>query len=517
MDPILHGLAAAFNPTCLLWAAIGAVLGTVVGILPGLGPAATVALLLPITLYLSPTLSLVLLAGIYYGAQYGGSTTSILLNIPGESASVVTCLDGYPLALQGKAGQALAMAAIGSFIAGTIGLVLFTLAARPLAEAGLAFGPPEQFMLMVGSLLVAGTFGESVVRGVIAALLGLLLSFVGADPISGINRFVFGIPYLYDGFDFVPVAVGLFAIGEVFSYLWKREGLETHRIPPVGLRDLIPKMNELITSFWAMIRGSVVGFVTGVLPGMGAVPASFISYSLERRVSKHPERFGKGAIEGVAAPESANNGAVIGALLPMFSLGIPGSATTAMLLAGLMMWGLQPGPLLMSQHPEVVWPVIGSLYLANLVLLAINLPGAVFLAQIARIHPRWLMPIILGLSLTGAFAATGNIFGPFVAVVFGAIGLVFRRADYPLAPLLLGLVLGGAIEQNLRRSLVISQGNPAIFFTRPICIAIIFMTLVLLVAGNRLYRAGPRESKDVRQDEPQSPSSGPADSHSVSI
>lgn len=485
---ILQGLSAALTLECLVWAGIGAILGTIVGILPGLGPAATVALLLPLTFYFPPTVSLVLLAGIYYGAQYGGSTTSILLNIPGESASVVTCLDGYPLARQGKAGQALAMAAIGSFIAGTIGLILFTVAAKPLAKAGLAFGPTEQFMLMAAALVVAGTFGESIVRGLVAAAFGLLLAFVGADPISGINRFTFGIHYLYEGFSFVPVAVGLFALGEVFAYLWKRDRHRDHRIPPVSFRSLFPKLTEVTASFWAMLRGSVVGFFTGVLPGMGAVPASFISYSLEKRLSKRPELFGKGAIEGVASPEAANNGASIGAMLPMFALGLPGSATTAMLLAGLMMWGLQPGPLLMVQHPEVIWPVIGSLYIANFALLAINLPGALALAQISRVHPKWLMPIVMGLSLTGAYAATSNIFGPLVAVAFGFIGLVFRRTGYPLAPLLLALVLGDPLEQHLRRALLLSDGSVLPFLTRPICLAIIVATILLLVLGGRLYR-----------------------------
>lgn len=494
MEGLFQGFTIALTLSNLLWALVGAVLGTLVGILPGIGPAATVCLLLPITFYFPPTASLILLAGIYYGAQYGGSTTSILLNIPGESASVVTCLDGYPLALQGKAGQALAMSAVGSFIAGTIGLLLFTFAASPLANAGLAFGPPEQFMLMAMALVVAGGFGESLGRGVISACLGLLLAFVGADPISGINRFVFGIHYLYEGFDFVPVAVGLFAVGEVFWYLVEG-GQDIKEVPPVSLRALIPRVQELISSAWAMVRGSFIGFIVGVLPGMGAVPASFISYSVEKRVSKHPEKFGKGAIEGVASPEAANNSAVIGALLPMFSLGIPGSATTAILLGGLMMWGIQPGPLLMSQHPEVVWPVIASLYLANFALLAINLPGATVLAQISRVPAKWLMPVVLAISLTGTYAAKSNIFGPVIALIFGAVGYIFRRTGYPMAPLLLGLVLGESIEQNLRRSLVLFHGNPVFFFMRPLSLLILFLTLALIIAGIKISRPKHSEKK----------------------
>lgn len=487
MEGLLAGFAVALTPEGLLWALAGALVGTLVGILPGLGPAATCAILLPLTQYVPHEASLILLAGIYYGAQFGGSTTSILLNIPGESASVVTCLDGYPLAKKGKAGLALAMSAIGSFVAGTIGLLLFTAAATPLAEAGLAFGPSEQFMLMVMALLVAGTFGESLTKGIVAAAIGLMLAFVGADPISGINRFTFGVHYLYEGFDFVPVAVGLFAIAEVFSYLWHRDVGEKIVIPPVSFRSLFPSISELISSGWAIVRGSLIGFFTGLLPGMGTVPGTFISYSVEKRLSKHPELFGKGAIEGVASPESANNSAVIGALLPMFALGLPTSATTAILLAGLMMWGLQPGPLLMVEHADIVWPVIASLYIANFALLAINLPGAVLLAQVARIPLRWLMPGVLVLSLMGSYANNGNIFGPVVALAFGFIGFLLRRTGYPAAPLLLGLLVGAGMEQNLRRALGLFHGDWSVFITRPINLVILAMTVVLLIVGTRIY------------------------------
>jgi putative tricarboxylic transport membrane protein len=479
----LHGILSALSPANLGWALVGAVVGTLVGILPGLGPAATVALLIPFTAYLSPSSSLILLCGIYYGAQYGGSTTAILLNIPGESASVVTCLDGYPLALQGRGGEALAVSAVGSFVAGTIGLVLFSVAAAPLADLGLAFGPPEQFMLMLMALIVSGSFGDSLMRGLVSAGLGLLLAFVGADPISGINRFVFGIPYLYEGIGFVPVAVGLFAIGEVFTHL----AGGTAVVPAgasIGLRSLFPPLRTLFGARWAMVRGSFVGFFFGFLPGAGPVPASFMSYSLEKRLSRDPAQFGRGAIEGVAAPESANNSAVVGALLPMFSLGIPGSATTAILLAGLLAWGLQPGPLFMTQQPDVVWTVIGSLYVANVALLLINLPGTVFLAQIARVPEHWMMPAVLAISLTGAYAADANLFAPVVAIVFGVVGYLFRRADFPLAPLLLGLVLGEALEQNLRRSLMLSRGEPTVFLTRPLSLTIALLTVGLVLAGH---------------------------------
>lgn len=480
---------AALSPTNLGWAVVGALVGTLVGILPGLGPAATVALLIPFTSQLPPATSLILLCSIYYGAQYGGSTTAILLNVPGESASVVTCLDGYPLTLQGRAGEALALSAVGSFVAGTIGLVLFSVAAVPLADLGLAFGPPEQFLLMAMALVVSGGFGDSLARGIISASFGLLLAFVGADPISGINRFVFGTAHLYEGIAFVPVAVGLFAIGEVFAYL----AGDTDDVPPmprISLRTLFPPLRTFLACGGAITRGSLLGFFVGMLPGTGPVPASFMSYSLEKRISRHPERFGHGAIEGVAAPESANNSAVVGALLPMFSLGIPGSATTAILLGGLLTWGLQPGPLFISQQPEVVWTVIGSLYLANVALLLINLPGATLLAQIARVPARWMMPGILAISLTGAYAADLNLFAPVVALIFGVVGYLFRRANYPLAPLLLGLVLGDLLEQNLRRSLALSHGDPLVFVSRPLSVAILLLTLGLIIMGSRLSARG---------------------------
>jgi putative tricarboxylic transport membrane protein len=503
MPELVQGFAVAFSPGNFVWALLGALVGTVVGILPGLGPVATVSILLPLTLRVSPTASLIFLGGIYYGAQFGGSTTSILLNIPGESASVVTCLDGYPLAQKGKAGLALAMSAIGSFIAGTIGLILFSLAAMPLTELGLAFGPPEQFMLMLMALAVAGTFGESLGKGLAAASAGLLLAVIGSDPISGINRFVFGIYNLQEGIDFVPVAVGLFAIGEVLSYLWSRDVNEIPRIPPVSLRELIPTIGELLGCLWAMVRGSLIGFFTGLLPGMGTVPSTFISYSLEKRLSKHPERFGRGMIEGVAAPEAANNSAVIGALLPMFTLGLPTSPTTALLLAGLIMWGLQPGPLLMTQHSELVWPVIASLYIANFALLVINVPGSVLLAQITRIPLRWMMPVVLAICLVSAHAGTGNAFGLILTILFGIVGFVFRRAGYPMAPLVFGLLVGRSMEQNLRRSLLLSQGNPVIFVSRPLCLFIIGLTIVLLVVGGMIYRAGQKEPAAVQgQPEP---------------
>jgi putative tricarboxylic transport membrane protein len=481
---------AALSPANFLWALIGAVAGTLVGILPGLGPASTVALLLPVTAYLPPSSSLILLCGIYYGAQYGGSTTAILLNVPGESASVVTCLDGYPLAQQGRGGEALAVSAVGSFVAGTIGLLLFSVAAAPLANLGLAFGPPEQFMLMAMALVVSGSFGASLGRGVGSACVGLLLAFVGADPISGINRFVFGTPYLYEGVAFVPVAVGLFAIGEVFAYL-SGESPEVLKTGSIRLPTLLPRLPVLLASSSAMVRGSFLGFFVGMLPGAGAVPASFISYGLEKRLSRNPERFGHGAIEGVAAPESANNSAVVGALLPMFSLGIPGSATTAILLGGLLSWGLQPGPAFLSEQPLLVWTVIGSLYLANFALLLINLPGAALLAHIARVPARWMMPAVLAISLTGAFAADLNLCAPVAALVFGVVGHLFRRAGYPLAPLLLGLVLGEMLEQNLRRSLMLSHGDALVFVSRPLSLAILVLTIGLVLIGIRLSARRP--------------------------
>jgi putative tricarboxylic transport membrane protein len=505
-----QGFLVALQPMNLFWGVVGVVMGTVVGILPGLGPAATVAMLLPATIYLNPGAALIMLTGIYYGAQYGGSTTSILLNIPGESASVVTCFDGYPLAKQGKAGQALAISAIGSFVAGTIGLILIVFFAPALSQVGVSFGPPELFLLMIMAMVVAGSFGESLSKGMVAAATGLMFAFVGADPISGINRFVFGVTFLYEGFDTVAVIVGLFAVGEVFMYIGGRGDKEVTEIPKVSFRSLFPPVRELITSGWAILRGSLMGFCGGFVPGIGVVAPTFISYSIEKRISRHPEKFGHGAIEGVAAPESCNNSAVVGALLPMFTLGIPGSGTTAILLAGLVMWGLQPGPMLMEQHPEVFWPVIASLYIANFLLLVLNLPGAMLLAQVSRVPVRLMMPFILGVSLTGVYAATDSIFGPLTAILFGGLSYLFRRTGFPLAPLSLGLVLGKMMEQNLRRSIVMFHGSFIPFFTRPLCLLIIAFTIFLILISVAIARVAKK--RGIIEGAPSSPKPEEADS-----
>lgn len=483
MEDMVTGFAAAFHLENLMWALGAAFVSTIVGILPGLGPGATIAMLLPLTFYLKPEAGLILLAGIWFGAQYGGSTTSILLNIPGETASVVTCFDGYPMSRQGKAALALALSAVGSFVAGTIGLLILSTAMTPMANIGLAFGPAELCLLMFLALLIAGSFGSSITRNLMASAFGLLLSTVGADAISGINRFTFHIFYLYEGIDFVSATVGFFAVTEVISYVIGREKQrEPPVIPKLSVRNLV-YVPELFKYMWAMVRGSLLGFFLGLFPGVGTSTASFIAYNVEKVISKHPDRFGQGAPEGVAAPEAANNSAVIGAYLPMFALGIPSTAASAMMLMGLTMWGLQPGPMLMVEHPVFVWTVIGSLYLANFALLVINLPGASLLAQFTRIPLRLLMPGVLALSVTGAFFSTNNVFGPLLAILCGFLGILFHRTGIPIPSLIIGLVLGRGIEKNLRRALVLSHGSWSIFVTRPLSLAILAVGVGLIIAG----------------------------------
>jgi putative tricarboxylic transport membrane protein len=481
---MIAGFAAAFHLENLLWALGAAFISTIVGILPGLGPGATIAMLLPLTFYMKPEVGLILLAGIWFGAQYGGSTTSILLNIPGETASVVTCFDGYPMARQGKAALALALSAVGSFMAGTIGLIILSVAMIPLANFGLAFGPPELCVLMLLALIIAGSFGASLPRNILACVFGLLLSTVGADAISGINRFTFHIFYLYEGIDFISVTVGFFAITEVISYVIYR-GKEDNTpldLPKLSVRSLI-YVPELFKYWAAMVRGSLLGFFLGLFPGVGTSTATFIAYNVEKVISKHPEKFGHGAPEGVASPEAANNSAVIGAYLPMFALGIPGTAASAMMLMGLTMWGMQPGPMLMVEHPVFVWTVIGSLYLANFALLLINLPGASLLAQFTRVPMHLLMPVVLALSLTGAFFSTNNVFGPIVAIICGFLGFLFQRTGIPVPSMIIGLVLGRSIERNLRLSLGLSHGDWSIFFTRPLSVAILIVGVALIIAS----------------------------------
>ncbi len=475
-----HGFAVALQPINLFWCFIGVLLGTVVGVMPGLGPAATIAMLLPLTFKMHPTTAVIMLAGIYYGAKYGGSTTAILLNVPGESASVVTCLDGYQMARKGRAGAALGIAAISSFIAGTVGVIALMLVAPPLAKFALSFSSPEYFALMVmGLAMVVLLAGSSLVKALLAMLVGLWIAGMGIDLFSDASRFTFGQTELLDGIDFVIVAIGVFALGEVLGNM-EKPGEGTLLPVPKGLRNLLPTMAELKACRFAFINGSVIGFIIGVLPGAGSTIASFISYGIEKAVSKHPEKFGTGVPEGVAAPEGANNSETGGALVPLLTLGIPGSGTTAILLAAFILWGLRPGPLMIQDNPELFWGLVASMYVGNVMLLVLNLPLIPLFAQILKIKEYILFPIIFGISVVGVYGVSGSLFDCGLLAVFGLLGYLMRRLDYPSAPLILGLVLGDSMERALRQSLMMSQGDPSILVSRPISATMLILAVVLL-------------------------------------
>jgi len=476
---LFSGFAIALQPINLAYCFVGVLAGTLIGVLPGIGPVAGVAMLIPLSFGLNATTAMILMAGIYYGAMYGGSTTSILVNLPGESSSVMTCLDGYPLARQGRAGAALGMAAFASFIAGTLGVVGLMLLAPPVAALALRFGPPETFALTFLALtLVTSLVGASPAKGIAAAAFGMLLGMVGLDPMSSEERFTFGALHLADGLSFVSVSVGLFAVAEVLESLERKEETSPH---PERITKLLPTAADWLASRGALWRGTVIGFFVGVMPGAGATIASMLAYAVERRVSRHPEQFGRGAIEGVAAPEGANNAATAGALVPLLTLGIPGSGTTAVMLGALMIHGLRPGPLLLEQHPEFVWGVIASMYIGNVLLLLLNLPLIGMWAALLRVPQSVLLPLILAFSVTGVFAVNNNVTEVGVMLVFGGVGYAMRKAGFPAAPVVLALVLMPLMETALQQSLQMSHGSFAIFFTRPIAATLVVVGLVSLL------------------------------------
>jgi len=479
-DSLLQGFQVALSVQNLLFCLLGVTLGTLIGVLPGIGPTTGVAILIPITFGLNATTAIITMAGVYYGAMYGGSTTSILINVPGESSSVMTTLDGYQMAKQGRAGVALGMAAISSFIAGTFAIAMLTLVAPPLASFAISFGPPEYFALtFMGLTMVTSLASDSPLKGIISGVFGLIVACVGVDAISGAERFTLGNIYLLDGFGFIGVAVGLFAVAEVFVNL-EATGEQVFVKTALKLRSLFPTRQDWKDSLLPIGRCSVLGFFVGVLPGAGATIASFMSYALEKKLSRHPERFGTGAIEGVAAPEGANNAAAGGAMVPLLTLGIPGSGTTAVLLGALLIHGLRPGPLLFQSNPDFVWGVIASMYIGNVMLLILNLPLVGFWASLLRVPYRILMPLIVTISAVGVFATDNNIFDMWVMFGFGIIGYLMRKLEFPAAPAVLGLVLGPMVERSLRQSLTISQGDLTIFITRPISAALIGIAIVSL-------------------------------------
>ena len=473
------GFSVALTPFNLLMAACGVVLGILIGALPGVGPPSGVALLLPMTFGMEPTSGIIMLAALYAGTMYGGTITSVLINTPGESASVVTCLDGHQMALQGRAGPALGIAAIGSFIAGTIGVVLLMLVSPLLARWSLAFGPPETFALMLlGLTTVTLVAGDNALKGYISMVLGLMLAMVGFDIISGDARYAFGVPEMMDGIDFLPVAIGLFGLGEVLVGAEAAKGAAILQ-GRYGLREVLPSAADWLRSRWAIARGTVLGFLVGLLPGAGPTVATFMSYAVEKKVSRHPQEFGHGAIEGVAGPESANNAAATGAMVPMLTLGIPGSATTAIMLGGLMMWGLRPGPLLFEKNPEFVWGLIASQYIANIMLLVLSTAFIPLFVRALRVPYAILMPIIIVLCVTGAYSLKNNLFDVGQMLVFGALGYAMKKLGYSPAALVLALVLGPLAERALRQSLIISDAGLSILFMRPISAV---LTVVALLA-----------------------------------
>jgi putative tricarboxylic transport membrane protein len=477
---LFQGFAVALEPANLLWCFVGVFLGTIIGVLPGLGPAATIAMLLPLTFQMNTTSAIIMLAGIYYGSKYGGSTTSILLNVPGESASVVTCLDGYQMARQGRAGPALGIAAIASFVAGTVGVVALMLVAPPLAKLALSFSSPEYFALMcLGLAMVVLLAGASLLKALLAMLVGLWIAGMGTDLFTSTSRFTFGHAELLDGIDFVVVAIGVFALGEVLANMEMRGGARMLPVPK-GLRNLLPTWQDLKDCRFAFLNGSVIGFLIGVLPGAGSTIASFISYGVEKAVSKRPEKFGTGVPEGVAAPEGANNSETGGALVPMLTLGIPGSGTTAILLAALILWGLKPGPLMIQDNPSLFWGLVASMYIGNVMLLVLNLPLIPLFAQILRLPAYALYAVIFGISIVGVYSVSGSLFDVWMLAAFGLLGYAMRRLDYPAAPLILGLVLGDAMERALRQSLMMSQGDLSILVARPVSATMLFLAVLLL-------------------------------------
>jgi len=483
MDVLSHlgnGLLIALTPINLMYTFIGAVVGTAIGVLPGLGPPATVALLLPITYKINATSGVMMLAGIYYGAMYGGSTTSILLNIPGEAASVVTCLDGYQMARQGRAGPALGASALGSFFAGTVGLFGLVLVAPPMATFAIKFGYAETASLVVLGLMMATYLSEgSVLKGLLMSALGLLLGTIGLDPVFGVERFTFGVSPLTDGIDFIVAAMGLFGITEVLCNL---ESPEIRDVFKTSLKNLFPTREDWRQSWVSMIRGTVIGFFIGVLPGGGGVISAFIAYAVEKRVSKHPERFGKGAIEGVMAPESANNAASSSSFIPLLTLGIPGNATTAMIFVALMIHGIRPGPLLLQEHPSLFWGVIGSMYIGNVMLLALNLPLIGIWVRLLKVPYQYLAVTVAIICAIGAYSVKNSVFDVGAMVVFGIVGYVMRKGGFPGAPLLLAMLLGRMLERTVQQALSMSGGDPAVFIERPISAALLLVAAFVLIS-----------------------------------
>ena len=478
---ILNGFAVSTMPINLWYTFLGVFLGTIIGVLPGIGPSAGIALLIPVTFGMNPTSALIMMCGIYYGTKYGGSTTAILIRTPGEAASVMTSIDGYEMAKKGRAGAALAVSAIGSFIAGTLGVIRLTVFAVPLSSMALKFGPAEYFTLMLFAMTAVSTLtGKSAAKGLLATILGLMIATIGIDLQSGQARFTMGVAEFQDGVGFVVVVVGLFAVAEVFRGLediYKGTGAATMKITG----KLWLTKEEWTRSIGPIWRGGVIGFIIGVLPGAGGTIASIMSYTTEKRLSKNPAEFGHGAIEGVAGPESANNSDTAGAMVPLLTLGIPGGGATAVLMGAFIMYGIQPGPLLFQNRPDLVWGLINSMYIGNVMLLILNLPLIGIFVQLLKIPSGILYPLIIAISVIGAYAINGSMTDLYLILLFGVVGYVFDKIDIPVAPLVLSLVLGGMMEQSFRQAMTISGASPKIFFGSAITITLVVMSVISIL------------------------------------
>lgn len=483
LDNLALGFSVALTLKNLLYCLLGTVVGTVVGVLPGLGPVATIAILLPITFGLEPTTALIMLAGIYYGASYGGSTTAILVNLPGETSSVVTALDGYQMARQGKAGEALVTAALGSFFAGTVGTIIIAAFAPPLGELALRFGPAEYFSLMVLGLIAAVVLAHgSVIKAIAMIVLGLLLGLVGTDVTSGVERFTFGIPELADGLDFVVIAMGVFGIGEIISNLERPdEHRETFVTSSRSLGIWRLSREDFSRAWPASLRGTALGSVLGILPGGGATLGAFSSYMMEKKIAKDPSRFGKGAIEGVAGPESANNAGAQTSFIPMLTLGLPSNAVMALMIGALMIHNIQPGPQVMEGNPQLFWGLIASMWIGNLLLVILNLPLIGIWIKLLTVEYRLLYPAILVLCAIGVYSVSNSPFLVYATALFGLLGYIFTKLECEPAPLLLGFVLGPMMEENLRRAMTMSGGDATVFVTRPGSLVLLLLALGLLI------------------------------------
>jgi TctA family transporter len=497
---LVLGFETAVTVQNLLYCFIGVFVGTLVGVLPGIGPLAAIAMLLPATFNLPPVGALIMLSGIYYGTQYGGSTTSILVNLPGESASVVTCIDGHQMAKNGRAGPALAIAAIASFFAGTVGTVLIALAGPPLAEMALKFGAPEYFSLMTMGLIASAVLASgSMLKAIAMIFLGLLIGIVGTDVNSGMSRFTFGASGLADGLSFVVVAMGLFGFGEILANLEKGEEAASRDLLKTKIDHLYPTLRDMKLSVGPVMRGTAIGAFFGTLPGAGPTISAFSSYAMEKKVAAHPEEFGKGAIQGVAGPEAANNAAAQCAFIPTLTLGIPGSGTMALILGALTIQGIAPGPQVMTQRPDLFWGLIASMWIGNAMLVILNLPLIGLWVKLLSVPYRWLFPAILTFMAIGVYSVNNLDLDIYLTVFFGLMGYVFLKLKCEPAPLILAFVLGPLMEENLRRALLISRGDPTVFLTRPISATFLILTALLLIF---MILPAVRKKRDMAYEEP---------------